>query len=235
MDGCERNTQHDRKIFKPLQERDSIPVARSFPTIQKLRDISDVRPLVSNAALQPFVLALANSEYPPERLLACLESARTLRWSGELWTSIYFGMAGAYTDSGRTPADRCEHEFGLVGYFRQAPALEGLFLVLRPSFQWTTKCSNSDVPQLYKLNIAFDRGRAEFLNWCASNVRCAMHERPQLTKDRAGRAVLEGDEAALCRELAPLLNVRKNKNDFRSWLTAERARFRLSHCKGALR
>ena len=184
---------------------------------------------IRTQALRPFILALANSEYSRERLLACLKSASTLDCAGELWTLGYLGKAGALSYSGRKPADRFRHQFDLAGYFRQAPALESLFLVLRAGFQWKTKCGNPVVLPLSKLDISFDVGRTEFFNWCASNVKCAVHERPELTKDRAGSAVLEYDEAALCRELTPLFNVQKNGNDFCGWLTAERDRFRRSH------
>lgn len=182
--------------------------------------------------LEPILLRLADTVQDRHQFMDSLHRAKTISGDGDEWTLIYVGLAAAL-ESGRTPSTRFDHEFNLTRYFRQAPALESLFLLLRKSFGWTTRCSNGhSVARRNELNIRFDHGRSEFLNWCESHVRCSWVERPDYPRTRKECAALLGtDETALIKAWNPLLNVVKNRtnNAFCVWLTKEREQFHREH------
>jgi hypothetical protein len=183
-------------------------------------------------AIEPVLRPIAEELPNRDRFIASLRRAKTISGDTDEWTLIYIGIAAAL-DTGRKPATRLDHEYGLIRYLRQAPALESLFLVLRNSFVWTTRCSNAQrVSHLSKLNIVVENGRSEFLEWCGKHVRCTWVERPEFPRTKAEcGALLRADEQRLIVAWNPLLNVLENKmdNDFCGWLTSEREQFRRSH------
>ncbi len=209
----------------------TLPIPAAHWEGQQLRNAAIYVHYCRRAAIEPFVVRLADSEHDHERFVKCLNRAKAIKGDGEEWTLVYVGIAAAL-ESGRLPGDRFDHEFALCGYFRQAPALESLFLVLQGAFDWTTRCSNPEICVPRKLNIVFEHGRNEFLEWCSKHVRCGWNERPDFPRTRAecGR-LLRSDERCLIKLWSPLLNVQQNRvgNDLCEWLTKERRQFRQRH------
>lgn len=166
-------------------------------------------------AIEPLLLAATGGAVDRETIVGRLNSTATIYGGSEPWIIVYVGLATAF-ESGRTPADRFNHEFGLTRYLRQAPALEALFLVTRSAFEWTTTCRNPGVQHASSLDIVLASGREEFLNWCAANVRCAWVERHDLPRTRIEcGALLRTDETRLIQAWRPLLNVVANQATIR--------------------
>jgi hypothetical protein len=148
----------------------------------------------------------------------CLHGCYRIRGDGEEWICVYVGQAGAFV-SGRTAAHRFRHEFGLVGYFQQAPALEAICALIYKSINWTP-ISRGKQGRVY---LPAEQ-KACFLNWCDENVRCVFHSVPLVGND--AKRKLAPDERALISEPKPLLNHAFSENPFRQYLEKARREFR---------
>jgi hypothetical protein len=160
------------------------------------------------------VLATAGDEVKHQ----CFRSSYRMQGEGAEWICVYVGLAGAFS-TGRTAAHRFRHEFGLDGYFQQAPILEAICALVYRPLRWTPisrgKTGRVYLPAAQKL---------QFLSWCNENIRCAF-QTVALVGDDAKRK-LEPDERALIAELSPLLNDKFSENPFRPYLKAARRNFR---------
>ena len=148
----------------------------------------------------------------------CLQASYRIRGDGAEWICAYVGQAAAFV-TGRTAADRFRHEFGLAGYFQQAPVLEAICALVHRSQHWTP-ISKGAQGRVY---LPAEQ-RLSFLRWCTENVRCAFHGVP-LVGDDAKRK-LRTDERALISELKPLLNHAFSENPFTPYLKRARREFR---------
>jgi hypothetical protein len=214
-----------------LSFENTLPMPEAHRQGQQLKHPTIYVHFCRRSAIEPLLLGWAKSGYSREGLLRSLDSSTTISGGADRWTLVYLGIAAAL-ESGRTPGKRLNHEFALKGFFRQAPALEALFLVIRSHFEWKTRCGNRQIRRPSKLNIKFEHGHEDFLIWCAENVRCAYHERPDFPRTRLEcGTLLRQDERRLITEWKPLLNVDQNRtdNDVCEWLSREREQFRRQH------
>jgi hypothetical protein len=179
--------------------------------------------------LEPYVIAAAENQRLDWLRQQCLDVAHHLSKGTERWICVYVGEA-AVSLRGRTAAKRFRHEFGLAGYFQQAPALDALCSILYKERKWTPVCKVSTGGKIRTYLRPEDK--REFLNWCARYVRCAWLPIDCDTSD--AKRKVRGAEVALIFDLKPLLNVKESRNPFARFVTTARQRFHSESRRGQM-